>query len=92
MIAAAWPVHRGALCGLTRFFSMRDADGVISYEACVTKMPPSLQVPKVPLGPLEQGLTHTHILTMGLQLTQFPRKVDANGKAAGSVEVKVFNS
>ena len=28
---------------------------------------------------------------MGLQLTQFPRKMDANGKAAGSVEVKVFN-
>ena len=27
----------------------------------------------------------THTLTMGLQLTQFPRKMDANGKAAGWV-------
>ena len=36
-----------------------------------------------------QGGTHT--FTMGLQLTQFARKMDANGKAAGSVEVKVFN-
>ena len=31
------------------------------------------------------------LLTMGLQLTQFPRKIDANSKAAGSVEVKAFN-
>ena len=28
---------------------------------------------------------------IGFQLTQFPGKMDANGKAAGSVELKVFN-
>ena len=35
--------------------------------------------------------THTHTLTMGFQLHQSPRNEDANGKAAGSVQVKLFN-